>query len=372
MDFDYLIVGAGISGAALGYELAASGKTLLVDMEAHAGFHSTGRSAALYTPNYGPDLVRQINKLSYSFLNSPPAAFSHTSLLTPRGMMTVANHGCESRLNDLLDSGAAYLQRLSAKQVIDRAPFLRPQNVIAAAYEDGVFDMDVNALHQGFLAGFKANGGICKYKAELLSLTQNPNGWTAVVGQEQISARIVVNAAGAWADKVGAIANATHIGLQAKCRTAMLIDPPPSLDMGKLPAIDILGVENYIKPEAQQLMVSPGDETLVDPCDIQANDLTVATLVDWLERETNIEVSRVNHQWAGLRCFVDDGKPVFGFDPKQPGFFWLAGQGGYGIMMSSALGRAAASLITTEHLPDDFISSGLDIRALGIERFDHT
>ncbi|MCL4129498.1 UNVERIFIED_CONTAM: hypothetical protein GTU68_051358 [Idotea baltica] len=228
--------------------------------------------------------------------------------------------------------------------------------------------MDVNALHQGFIKGFKARGGTINYKAQVRSMQPSESGWTVRMGEEQVTARVIVNAAGAWADEVGALANATSIGLQAKCRTAMLIDPPNNIDVRAVPAIDILGGDNYIKPEGQQLMVSPGDETPVAPSDIQADDLTIATLVDWLERETHIEVARVKHQWAGLRCFVSDGHPVVGFDPARPGFFHLAGQGGYGIMMSSALGRAAASLIVKNHLPDDFINAGIDALALGVQR----
>jgi len=321
LDFDYLIIGAGISGA-----VAVHGRALIVEMEANAGYHSTGRSAALYTPNYGPDLVRQINKLSYAFLNNPPAGFTQSPLLSPRGMLMVVPPEHAVQLKPLLEEGGDYVTQISASETLKLAPFLRPEKIHAAVYEQGVFDMDVNALHQGFLSGFKQRGGSVMYGAQVNALSRAAGAWNVRVGDSNVSAGMVINAAGAWADSIGVMAGSTNIGLQPRRRTAILVDAPAGAQLDSVPAIDFFGVENYIKPEAGQLMVSPGDETPVTAQDIQPDDFEIAELVDWLERNTLIEVNRIQHQWAGLRSFTSTGTPVVGVDPLADDFFWLAAQ----------------------------------------------
>ncbi len=355
--YDYLIIGAGISGAAAAYELSTHGNVAVVDAEARAGYHSTGRSAAMYTPNYGGELVRKICRLSYGFLDSPPEGFCSQPLLQGRGMMTVASPGQEEAMALKLAAGGSEYVAMDADQTIAMAPFLRREKVLGAIYEAGVAGIDVDALHQGFLGGMRRRGGTLLLEHGVTGLHRQANGWEAVLGDRRIQARVVINAAGAWADKVGCMAGAASVGLVPKRRTAILVDPPAGCDLARVPAIDFMGINNYIIPNAGQLMVSPGDETPVEPQDIQTDDMEVAVLVDWLENQTSIEVRRLNHQWA--RSFVDDGVPVVGFDPVVEDFFWLAGQGGYGIMMSSCLARAAAGLITEQQLPRDFLDAGI-------------
>jgi len=202
----------------------------------------------------------------------------------------------------------------------------------------------------------------------VISLQKIASGWEVAAGDQVFHSRLIINAAGAWADKIGRLAEARPIGLVPKRRTAIVIDVPNRFDVSKTPAIDFVGVDNYIKPESGQLMVSPGDATPMDPQDIQPDEFEIAVLVDWLETETHIEVSRPNHRWAGLRSFVNDGAPVVGFDPLIGDFFWLAGQGGYGIMMSSSLARAAAELITRNRLPCDFMDAGVKASELSADR----
>lgn len=365
---DYLIIGAGISGAAAAYELAPHGKVVLVEAEASAGFHSTGRSAALYTPNYGSTLVRKLNRLSHEFLLSPPDGFCAQPLLNQRGMMSVAAPGQESQLSELIAQGGSDVERLDAEQALAMAPFLRREHLIGAAYEAVVADMDVDALHQGFLRGVRQRGGELLLGSRVVGLQRDAAGWQVDLGERRLHARVVVNAAGAWADQIASMAGVALIDLIPRRRTAILVDPPAGMSLTSVPAVDFMGVDNYIKPDAGQLMVSPGDETPVDPQDIQPDDMDVAVLVDWLENETCVEVRRLNHQWAGLRSFVADGAPVVGFDNAAEGFFWLAAQGGYGIMMSSALARASASLITENALPQDFIDAGVTESDLSAQR----
>ncbi|NND93214.1 MAG: FAD-binding oxidoreductase [Granulosicoccus sp.] len=357
--FDYLIIGAGISGAAAAYELSTHGNVALVDAESRAGYHSTGRSAAMYTPNYGGELIRKICRLSHAFLDSPPADFCSQPILRHRGMMTVASPGQEQAMALKLAEGGSEYVALDVDQTVVMAPFLRRQNVLGAIYEAAVASIDVDALHQGFLGGMRKRGGTLLLEHGVTGLHRRTDGWVAILEDGQIQAKVVINAAGAWADEIGRMAGAVSIGLVPKRRTAILVDPPEGVDLASVPAIDFMGINSYIIPNAGQLMVSPGDESPVEPQDIQTDDMEVAVLVDWLENQTSIEVRHLNHEWAGLRSFVSDGAPVVGFDPVADDFFWLAGQGGYGIMMSSSQARATVSLITERQLPGDFINSGI-------------
>jgi D-arginine dehydrogenase len=185
---------------------------------------------------------------------------------------------------------------------------------------------------------------------------------------ETITARTLINAAGAWADEVGQLAGAAPIGLVPKRRTGIIVDVPTDMDLNGTPATEFIGESAYIKPDAGRLMASPGDESPVAPQDARPDEMDLAVLVDWLQRNTTLSVNRIAHSWAGLRCFVADGDPVVGFDSHLPDFFWLAGQGGYGIMMAPALARAAAGLITDNALLDDLVQRELGIDDLSPAR----
>src|SRR5581483_133292 len=244
-------------------------------------------------------------------------------------------------------------------------PPIRPGIFRRALYEPAVMDMDAAAIHQGFLRGFKARGGQLVLQAAVTELTRGSGMWTAATKQGRYLSPIVVNAAGAWADRLGGLAGAMSIGLTPCRRTAIIIDAPPEFRAPSQPAVDIADSLAYFKPEAGRILASPGDETPSEPMDAYADDMVVAELADYLERHTLLKVDRVLRSWAGLRSFVADHCPVVGFDPKAEGFFWLAGQGGYGIMMSATLGRASAELIRHDRLPDDLRARGLTAAALG-------
>ncbi|MEM7566349.1 MAG: FAD-binding oxidoreductase, partial [Pseudomonadota bacterium] len=346
---DYLVIGGGISGAAAAFELAAHGATVLVEAEGAPGYHSTGRSAALYTRHFGGPIVRRINSASATFFTDPPEGFSDHPLLTPRGGLTIAAPGEEDALAAMLartadESGEDHgIVAITPDEAFRRAPLLRRERVGAALYEEGIQDIEVASLHQGYLRAFKARGGrlVCDRRIE--HLARDSGGWQARAGDETLTARIVVNAAGAWAGHIGAMAGAADIGLVPKRRTGILLDAPPGLDVGAMPAVDYLSTDAYWKPDAGKIMASPGDATPIEPQDAQPDEYDVAVLAAWMEAETTLTVRRIAHSWAGLRSFVADEAPVLGFDGSAEGFFWLAGQGGYGIMMAPALARATAS-----------------------------
>lgn len=367
---DFLIIGGGVSGAAAGYELVKSGKVILLEAEDALGYHSTGRSAALFTRNYGPALVRAISSASFDFLSNPPAGFADHPLMSPRGGMSVALPGDEAKLDKVLALGTAEnpILELPVEQALQQAPVLRPEQTARAVIEPGVLDMDVDAIHRGFLKGLRAGGGVVVTGARVSAMEPTPAGWNVTAGGETYHARIIVNAAGAWADQVGAMAGAKSIGLVPKRRTAILVDPPAGIDVTHMPAVDFAGGETYMKPSSGKLMASPGDQTPVEPQDIQPDDMDVAVLADWLERHTRLTIRRIDHSWAGLRSFVADEMPVAGLDPEVENFFWLAGQGGFGIMMSATLGRVAAGLLSKGEIPSDLTAKGITAEALSPRR----
>jgi D-arginine dehydrogenase len=367
---DFLVIGAGISGAAAGYELAQLGSVIILEAEETPGYHSTGRSAALFTRNYGPALVRAISTASYDFLSNPPAGFAEHALMTPRGGMSVALHGDEDKIDHVLALGNPEnpIVEISLDEAMERMPLLRRDLVGRAVFEAGVLDMDVDAIHRGFQKGFKARGGRIITNARVTAMRHTAQGWDVQAGGEIYHAAVVVNAAGAWADEIGKMAGAKSIGLVPKRRTAILVDAPAGIDVNNIAMVDFVGSEIYMKPSSGKVMASPGDQTPVEPQDIQPDDMDVAVLADWLENHTALTIRRISHSWAGLRSFVADELPVAGFDRSVPRFFWLAGQGGFGIMMSATLARITAGLIAQGEIPTDLVDRNITAAALAPER----
>ncbi len=370
MHVEFVIIGAGISGAAAAYELAAHGSALMLEAETAPGYHSTGRSAALYTRNYGNATVRRISQASHDFFLSPPAGFADAPLLTPRGSLTVASGDNRHGLSDVLglSQPGHEIEEVSATRCLELCPLLRPEFVAVGAYERGVKDMDVAAIHQGYLRGFKARGGALACHRRIDCLERKAGQWHVRAGDLNVTARVVINAAGAWAGQLGDMAGAGNIGLVPKRRTAITVDLPGDVTISHMPAIDVIGSDGYFKPDAGRLMASPGDQTPVAPQDVQPDEWDIAVLVDWLQTQTIVQVRRIASSWAGLRSFVADDTPVVGFDDQAEGFFWLAGQGGYGIMMAPALARVTASLITTGQLASDLRDIGLVAAELDASR----
>jgi D-arginine dehydrogenase len=366
MDCDILIIGAGISGAAAAYAIGGSRRVIMLEGEFQPGYHATGRSAALYEPALGTVTVQRFNAASGSFLRSPLLGFADRPLMTRRGGLTIADAEGRPALDRLLKldvpSGHA-VQELTAEAAVAMVPILRRDLVHWAALEPGVMDMDVHAIHQGYLRGFASAGGKLVCDAPVKRIERRNGLWETEAAGQSFRAPIVVNAAGAWADEVARSAGLSPLGLQAKRRTVVILPAPDGLDTREWPVTTFAGEAGYLKPEAGKLLVSPGDATPVEPQDIQPEELDVALLVDWFENKTTMSVKRVERQWAGLRTFASDDSPVLGEDPDAAGFHWLAGQGGCGIMMSESLGRSLASLLLRGELP-------ADIRALGVDPAD--
>lgn len=372
---DFIVVGAGMVGASVAYELARSARVCLFEGESRPGLHATGRSAALFAPSYGGREIRAITRASRAFFDCPPVGFSEHPLLRPRGNLYIARAVQRARLDQMvaaIRASGGTVSLIDAHEAMQRVPLLREGYVAAAALDADAMDIDVNALHQGFLRGARAAGALL-VTASPVAEVQRCNGvWSLQYPGGAVSAPVLINAAGAWADEVASLCGARVLGLKPLRRTAVLVDPPEGVDIQNWPAVIDADEQFYFKPDAGKLLLSPADETPSLPCDAQPEELDIAVGVDRVQAALNLEVRRISHRWAGLRTFAPDRVPVVGFDADCAGFFWCAGQGGYGIQTAPAMARTAAALAKQENLPDDIAAEGLSARDLSPSRFKPT
>jgi D-arginine dehydrogenase len=378
---DVLIIGGGIAGAGAAYELSAFFSVILLEQEPHCGHHSTGRSAASYTENYGGPLIRRLVLASRDFLRDPPTGFCEHALLSPMGLLTIAREDQLDSLRDQLERARAFvpsIRSVSIDEAMERMPILRREYLAGAFLEPDSQELEVNGLHQGFLRGAKARRARIVVGAEVTSIHHRDGLWHAQVTDAAVGnasgstldfrAPIVVNAAGAWADVIAQRAGVPPLGLVPKRRTAFTIPVPADADPRRWPMVTDAGEQFYFKRDAGQLLVSPGDVTPSPPTDAYPDELDIATGVERFERVTQLEVRRVTRSWAGLRTFAADGAPVVGQDSRAEGFYWLAAQGGYGIKTSPALSRACAGLIRDSRLPEDLLRAGICAEELSPDR----
>jgi len=372
MTHDFIVIGAGIAGTSLAYELARSSRVCLIEGESRPGVHATGRSAALFAPSYGGQAIRAITRASRAFFDRPPAGFCEHPLLQPRGGLYLAREDQRARLHRMADgirASGGDVTLLSAREALDKIPRLRPGYVAEAAFDPEGMDIDVNALHAGFLRGARAAGARVCVDHWVRGARRRDGAWFIELNDGPVSAPVVVNAAGAWADEVAQACGARPLGLQPLRRTAVLVDAPNGVDISHWPAVIDADEQFYFKPEAGKLLLSPADETPMPPADAQPEDIDVAIGVDRVQAALDFEVQRVRHRWAGIRTFCPDRVPVVGFDAQLPGFFWCAGQGGYGIQTAPALARTAAALAMRQALPADVAAEGLAPDDLSPRRF---
>jgi D-arginine dehydrogenase len=329
---DIIVVGAGIAGASAAAALAPHARVLVLEAEAHPATHSTGRSAAIFVRNYGNHVIRALNDASFGSL---------TEYLSPRGIMTIASASEEEAFETFMADTTA--EMISTKEACALFPLLRSDAAQFAAIERNASDIDVDRLMQDHLRALRHTGCEVVTHARLMGLTRVGDVWHAKWPGGEASAPIVINAAGAWADPVAALAGLSAIGVQPFRRSAAIL--PIEMRVTDWPMVLPATETWYAKPEAGQLMVSPADEDPVEPMDAWADDMILAEGLDRFAQAMQFEVKRVSHSWAGLRCFAPDRTPVVGFDPRVDGFFWLAGQGGYGVQTSPALAGLARDLI---------------------------
>ena len=369
---DILVVGAGIAAASAGYWLAQHGsKVVLLERESQPGAHSTGRSAALFMESYGTPQVRALTMASRAFFDAPPEGFTDVPILTPRGALMVATSDQIPMLEgqwQVMRAVTDRARRLDGKQTCAMVPVLRPECIVGGVYEPDASDIDVNALHQGFLKGLRRGDGRVVCNAEVTQVERIGGIWRVRAGDRTYEAPLLVNAAGAWADVVGRIVGAQSIGLVPKRRSAFMFAPPPGLGFARWPMCAGVDESWYIKPDAGQLLGSPANADPVEPQDVQPEELDIAIAIDRIEAMTTLRIVRPTRTWAGLRSFVADGDLIGGFDPELPGFFWIAAQGGYGIQTSAAMGEACAALALGQPIPERIARFGLDAAMLSPAR----
>lgn len=366
--FDVVIIGAGIAGASLAYRLTAESpspmRVLLLEREAQPGYHATGRSAAMFMETYGTPQIQALTRASRAFYEQPPEGFTDHPLLHERGCLYIANEEQRGTLMETYDGAQALagnVQLLDAAEALSRVPCIRPEAVAGGAMlEPDARDLDVHALHQGFLAGARRQGVVLRCNAELESGEKSGETWTLRLKDgTHLQARIVVNAAGAWADDVAQRCGVAPVGLQPCRRSAFTFPAPEGVDCSAWPAVVGIDESFYFKPDAGQLLGSPANADPVAAHDVVAEELDVATGIYHIETATTLTIRRPSHVWAGLRSFVPDGDMVVGFDDAQRGFFWLAAQGGYGIQSAAGVSALAAALVTGQALPVDLIDQGV-------------
>jgi D-arginine dehydrogenase len=371
--YDVLVVGAGIAGASIAAELAADASVVAVEREDVAGYHTTGRSAALYIASYGNPAIRALTAASRGFFDTPPDGFAEHPLLTPRGCLHIANAAQLPRLDALYDElshTGVPVERLDAGSVLARVSVLRPEVIAGGVYEPGAADIDVAALHAGYLRQARKRGVRIALGACVIRLERAGETWrVSLANGEMLEAGAVVNAAGGWGDELAVLAGAAPVGLAPCRRTAMTIDPPPGVQTAHWPAVIDVDEGFYFKPESGRILVSPADETPSQPCDAVPDDMDVAIAIDRLLTAADIPVLKAPRAWAGLRTFTPDRTPVIGFDPAAPGFFWFAGQGGYGMQIAPAAARLGAALALRRKPPDDVTEAGAETTLFSPARF---
>lgn len=364
------VIGAGIAGASLAALLASERQVVLVEGEPQPGYHTTGRSVAIFTESVSGALVTPLTRASRAFFIEPPPGFAETPVRRPRATLTFGRADqrpqLEAEFAALSDEGGR--RWLDAAGIQALAPILRPERAEIGVLDAGAFDMDVDVLHQGWLRMFRRAGGRLETSAPVTAIEREGGGWRVQAGETAISAAIVVDAAGAWADEVARLAGVRPLGLEPRRRTVAVL-PADGFAVDPWPMCVEADYSIYFKPDAGRLLVSAMDQTPSPPCDAWADDMDVAEALDRFEAIASLPVRRPLRTWAGLRTFAPDGEPVAGFAADCPGFFWLAGQGGAGIQTCPGLARAAAALVLDRPLPAEVADWGVSAAALSPARF---
>ena len=369
-NWDLIVIGAGIAGASVGWQLAQAGQRVLVlERESQPGYHTTGRSAALFEEHYGPEQVQALTRASRAFYEHPPAGFVDTPILHPRGVMYV---GTASQ-KPLID--AAYAQaiqhspdalRLNGDALRAIVPVLNA-SIVDGFVDDGARDIDVHALHQAFLRGMRQVGGNLWCDAEVIALSHDGNTrcWTVTLADGRTATSpVLVNAAGAWADGIGELAGARAIGLVPARRSAFTFPVPEGMEATHWPAVISADESFYFKPDAGQLLGSPANADATYPHDVQPEEEDIATGIWNIEQATTLQIRRPSHTWAGLRSFVADGEMVVGWDDTVPNLFWVAAQGGYGIQSAAGYSLLARNLLLDEPIAESLLAQGVKFEAL--------
>ena len=372
MQSDFLIIGSGMAGMSAAYRLSKYGKVTVLEKENLLGYHTTGRSAAFFTENYGNKIIRAITKASRFFLENPPACFKDNELMTKYGgSLFIAN----KNQSNIVDKELKYAQSVSAnvfeidkKSVLNMVPIIKEEYLDRAIHEPDSKVMDVDLIHQGFARGLKENNGKILFNEEAKEITKKNGLWNVITKNNKFISPILINAAGAWCDEVSILAGCNPLNLSPKRRTVVIFENSSNLNTSQWPVVIDIEDNFYFKSEAGNILASPADETDSPPCDAQPEELDIAMTIDRLQNATNFNIKKINHKWAGLRSFFPDRTPIVGEDPLKSGFYWLAGQGGYGIQTSPGISKIIECLITGTKWPDYLSDNSITPETLSPKR----
>ena len=366
-DVRFAIIGAGIAGTSLAYRLAealgSADDIVLLEREDQPGYHSTGRSSAVYTETYGPPVIRALTAGSRALFDNPPDGFATHPLLHPLGVLLIGREEAQAQAEKIYEECRALtpnVQLFEPAEISKLVSVLRPEWTTIGVYEPDAMSMDVAAIHQGYLRGFRAMGGNIITDADVFEIVQANGRWALTTRAGVVQCHVVINASGAWADEVAIKSGLAALGLTPKRRTALVFQGPDNVDTSGWPLVNDVEETFYFKPDAGRILASPEEATPMPPCDVQPDEYDIAVTVDRIQQATTMQITQIENKWAGLRSFFDDGVPTLGFDERTDGFFWLAGQGGYGITTSDAMARLATSQLLGRDMATDLIDLGVD------------
>lgn len=350
---DILVIGGGIAGLSAAAALSHRARVIVLEAEEQIGYHSSGRSATMLHYFLGDRLVRALTLASRSFFEAPPAGFSDVPLGHPKPVLIHAREDELAELETLNSeiSQFATLEQLDQRGVHSLCPVLKDDAVQGLA-DHRAIRLDAHAMLQGNLRQLRQNGGELHTGRRVSRIEHGSDRWSVTIESgESFSAPILVNAAGSWADRVAELAGVRPIGLEPKRRTIITFDAPTGVDLDALPFAKTIPDELYFAPESGRLFASPMDQVPSEPCDAQPDEYEVALAAHRMEERTTVRINQIHSRWAGLRTFTSDKHPAIGFAPDAGNFFWLAGQGGFGLQTSPAIAAIAASLILQQAWP---------------------
>ncbi|MEM7438595.1 MAG: FAD-binding oxidoreductase [Pseudomonadota bacterium] len=338
MTYDFAVIGGGIAGVSAAARLAPLGSVIVLEAEDALAYHASGRSAALYEPNYGAPTVVDLSLAGREFFETDSGG-----VLSPRGILMVCKPGEEDTFRE--ESASFAMEEISVQDALKRVPIFDANRVVKAAFTPSAQDIDTDLLIQNFVRKLREAGGAVRTGLRITDIEKADTIWTLRADDDCVTARNVVNAGGAWADQVAVLAGMAPIGLQPMRRSVARIPAPNELDVTDWPMMFGVGEGWYAKPDAGQIIVSPSEEDPMDPFDAWADDMVIAGGLDRFSQVTNFEVSRVTSTWAGLRTFAPDRTLILGPDPADNSFIWAAGQGGYGFQTSAGASQLIADLV---------------------------
>lgn len=369
--YDVLVIGGGISGVSIAYEIAETRSVGLLDMEAALAYHTSGRSLATFLESYGGPVIRALTTGSRAAFENPPDIMD-PPLLAPLGLLWLGPEGDTPQIKSLHEAVHDLVPDahiVTPEEAEEINPALRKGYTEIGMFEPGATEIDVHKLHQGYVRGLRQRKGEVHVSSRLTWARRVGDVWRLrdSAGNEY-EAEVLVNAAGSWVDQVAELAGAKPIGIRPLRRTVFLVPPPEGLSARGIPLTGNIANTWYFMPQGDMFACSPAEETLLQPCDAKPDELEIARALEEINEATTLNARHIKSPWAGLRNFVPDGVPVAGYDSEMPGFFWYAGQGGYGMQIAPAMSKVGAALLGAQEIDPDLVARGLHAQQLSPTR----